>query len=147
MNPLSFIGKIADTVDTALDKFLPDKMSETDKETLSAKMKQFVIENGLKENGLFREFVLAYEGKAEDLPKGLLWLRSSIRPLFTVAVGYWDWLYFSSVTPWPVEKVAVLKAINLIVLIFWFGDRAIQRSGILDILKAKALRGADQCQK
>lgn len=137
MNPLSFIGSIADTIKTGLDKFLPDKMSEAEKATLGNQMQQFIIDQGIRADGAFREFVLDYEGKASDLPKGLLWLRSSIRPLFTVAVAYWDWLYFSDAVVWPVEKVSMLKAINLIVLIFWFGDRAIQRSGILDILKAK----------
>lgn len=86
--------------------------------------------------GTFRNFVIQYEGAAKDIPKSILYLRSLIRPVFTIMIGYIDFIYFSVVAgAWTPEKIALLKAINMIVLFFWFGERAVTNSGIIGLLK------------
>lgn len=75
-----------------------------------------------------------YEGTAADLLQAglpgriLLFLRSSIRPLFAYGVGYVDFQVFSK--HWPIqpqseESVTFLVA-NALVLGFWFGERFLQ---------------------
>jgi len=86
--------------------------------------------------GSFRNFVVQYEGAAKDIPKPILYLRSLIRPVFTIMIGYIDYLYFgAAVDTWTPDKIALLKAINMIVLFFWFGERAVTNSGIIKLLK------------
>ena len=98
------------------------------------KEKEAEVQGSLE--GTFRNFVIQYEGAAEDIPKPILYLRSLIRPVFTVMIGYIDFIYFSAVTgAWTPEKIALLKAINMIVLFFWFGERAVTNSGIIGLLK------------
>lgn len=136
-DPLSVVSAISSVVQTGLNKFLPDKMDEADKAKLQASLQQYVMENALKEDSDFRNFVLQYEGKAEDVPKIIVLIRSLIRPGITIAVtgayihGWLNPLAFT------VEQMMVLKPALLICLIFWFGDRALQKSGILDVLKGK----------
>ena len=88
-----------------------------------------------KQDGIFREFILQYEGAAKDVPKIVVLLRSLIRPLFTCAVGYFDFIFFTgNTTTWAPEAIGLLKAVNIIVLVFWFGERAVTNSGIIEKL-------------
>lgn len=121
-----------DPISTAIDaamavikRIFPEKMSEE---------KEAEVKGSLEQT--FRTFVIEYEGAAKDLPKPILYLRSLIRPVFTCMIGYIDYMYFSAVAgSWAPEKIALLKAINMIVLFFWFGERAVTNSGIIGLLK------------
>jgi len=123
---------IIDLVKTGVDKFLPDKMSEAEKEQTKLQMSEFLHQEARKENSSFRQFILAYEGSVKDYQKFpivgpivVLW-RGLIRPAFTTATGYWDWLYFTSSAAegWTPDQEKLLLILNLIVLIFWFGERS-----------------------
>lgn len=122
---------------TVLNKILPDKMSESEKATISTNYELQMTKLAMTGDRNFRNFVLGYEGTAKDIPKGLVWIRSAIRPAFTIMVGYIDYLYFASINTFTLEQSSLLKAINIIVLGFWFGEKALQRSGIIDVLKGK----------
>jgi len=129
------ISAVFGLVETGMDKFLPDAMSEKEKADVALKMKSFVATQVASENSDFRNFVLQYEGAAKDIPKSLVWLRSSIRPIITYlscgAYGY-GWLHPEAFT---VEQMLLLKPVVLIVLSFWFGEKIITRTGLLDVMK------------
>ena len=126
------LSAIAGLIDKGLDKFIMDK---GEKERLQKEMTVFLAQEATKEKGIFRDFILKYEGAAEDVPKIIILLRSLIRPVFTILVGYLDFLFFTgSTTTWAPEAIALLKAINIIVLAFWFGERAVKNSGIVSLL-------------
>jgi len=128
------VTAVSDLVKTGLNKFVGDKMGEKDKAELSNNMQMFVMSESRQEGSAFRSFILAYEGEAKeyrDIPligPLMMLIRGLIRPGFTVAVGYWDFIYFSArdMALWPNDKSNLLFAINLIVLIFWFGERTVQ---------------------
>ena len=125
-------------VQTGLDKFFPDKMDEGEKQAMKDKMEVFLSTQALKEDSDFRKFVLTYEGAANEVPKFVFIFRSLIRPAFTILLAYLDFIFFTgTAAAWDPEAIALLKAVNIIVLGFWFGERALQRSGIIDVLKAK----------
>jgi hypothetical protein len=131
-DPLSAIFGL---IETGLDKFIPDKMDEADRNQLKANMTKFMANQALTENSDFRKFILQYEGAAKDIPTLLIWFRSAIRPAFTCLVGYLDYQYFTgATTTWAPESIALLKAINIIVLAFWFGERAVKNSGVIELL-------------
>lgn len=132
-----------DLVKTFSNKFFADKMSEEDKARLDHEAEAFVAIQAHKEDSSFRQFVVQYEGAAKDyanLPivgPLILLMRGVIRPGFTILVAYLDWLYFTSpAVSFTDEQGALLKAVNLIILMFWFGERAITNTGIVDKLMA-----------
>jgi hypothetical protein len=131
------ITAIAEAGKAILNKFWSDK---ADEKTLTELGQNFELElrrEAGKENSSFRQFILAYEGESKDSPKFIQYFRSLIRPAFTCLVGYLDWLFLSGTAIWPEDKVSLLKAISLVVLFFWFGERAVTNSGILGLLKGK----------
>ena len=129
------ITAVVNLIDKGLDKFVMDKGQ---KEKLASKMQVFVAQESTKADGIFRDFIIKYEGAAKDVPKLIVYLRALIRPFFTIATGYFDWIYFTGdMAGWNADAVGLLKAINVIVLIFWFGEKAVTNSGIIDKLIKK----------
>ena len=133
LNPFEII---TDLIKVGLDKFVPDKMDEADKKQLESNMVQFVSNQAFQQNSDFRKFIVEYEGAAKDVPVVIVYFRSLIRPIFTCLVGYLDFLYFTSTTMTG-DQADLLKAVNIIVLTFWFGERAITNSGIIDKLLSR----------
>ena len=132
MDPITGVLNLGKTF---LDKFVADK---DQKIKLTHDFELFAMQETTKQDGIFREFVLQYEGAAKDVPKIVVLFRSLIRPVFTCAVGYFDYLYFTGDTvAWTTEAAVLLKAINIIILGFWFGERAIKNSGIIGLLAGK----------
>ncbi len=132
------VSAVFDLVNTGLDKFVRDKMSEKDQAELKQNMEMFIAKEARSESSAFRDFVVQYEGAAKDVPRLIVILRAMIRPAFTILVGWFDFLFFTGQTStWAPEAIAMLKAINIIVLAFWFGERALKNSGLVDILKSK----------
>ncbi|MCK4443813.1 MAG: hypothetical protein KAW09_04670, partial [Thermoplasmata archaeon] len=125
-------------VKTFADKFFSDKMSEAERGQLDTQAEMFVVSEARDQDSSFRQFVVDYEGAAKDVPRFIVVFRSSIRPLFTCLVGYFDWIFFTgSTTSWHPDAITFLKAVNILVLGFWFGERALKNSGIVDILLKK----------
>jgi hypothetical protein len=129
-----------DLIKTGLNKFVRDKVDEGTMKQLELDFEKHLLSEATKQDGIFREFVIKYEGAAEEYKNIpivgplLLILRGAIRPVFTLAVAYWNWVFFTTVTGWETEKIQILGTINAIVLIFWFGERAVTNSGILNII-------------
>ena len=126
---------VFDLVKTGVDKFLPDQMSELEKTTLKNQMIIFMAEEATKAGSSFNQFILDYEGAAKDHGPFIKWLRGVIRPVLTIIISgayIWGW---ANPDQWTVEQMAMLNPAFLIILAFWFGERAIKNTGIIDILK------------
>ena len=126
---------------TIADKLFPDadKKIETkqQKEQFEAMYRMALLEEALKENSEFRKFMLEYEGRLIDIPKPVQYLRSSVRPVITyIATGsyIYGFLHPERFTP---EQLSMLHGILLLILGFWFGEKAIVRTGLVDLLKTK----------
>jgi len=134
------VTAVVDLIKTGLDKFVPDKMDEKDKESLKQNMEMFAAKEARDENSQFRDFVLKYEGSAADYAKIpivgpiMMLIRGLVRPGFTYGTFYFDYLFFTSLTEWPVEKAKLLATINLIVLLFWFGEKILVNTGLSEVL-------------
>jgi len=132
------VTAVTDLIKIGLQKFVPDQMGEADRATLESNMEMFVAKEARTESSVFRDFVVAYEGAAKDVPRVIVIVRSMIRPAFTILVGYLDYLFFTgATTTWAPEAIAMLKSINIIVLAFWFGERALKNSGLVGLLAGK----------
>ena len=128
---------VFDLVKTGVDKFLPDKMSENEKVTLKNQMTMFMMEESRKAGSSFNQFVLDYEGAAKDHGPFIKWVRGVIRPVLTIIISgayMWGW---ANPNQWTTDQMSMLNPAFLIVLAFWFGERAIKNTGIIDMLKKK----------
>jgi len=84
-----------------------------------------------------RKFFLEYEGKLADIPRPIQYLRASVRPVLTYIIcGAYVW-GFVHPTIWKPAEMAVLNPAVLIVLAFWFGEKILTRTGLVDALRKK----------
>lgn len=80
----------------------------------------------------FNERTRDMEGTAADLKSVpyvgavILFLRGAFRPLFAYFTAYLDWLYFYQSMPWTEKQQALVYAVNMLVLGFFFGERALK---------------------
>ena len=132
MDPLT---AVFDLVKTGVNKFLPDKMSEAERAQLNSELTMFMAKESRKAGSAFNQFVLDYEGAAKDHGPFIKWLRGVIRPILTIVISgafIWGW---ANPDTWTMKQIALLNPAFLIVLAFWFGERAIKNTGIVGILK------------
>lgn len=142
---MSFIGNLIGTVtgvlpealSKILDRVLPDKLTEEEKAQVKAQVAAATREHELtvlklanEADAEFNRRIVELEGTAKDLkaipiigPIVLL-LRGAFRPLFAYGVLIWDWKMFSG--DWMIQDREIILAINVLVLGFFFGERAVK---------------------
>ena len=133
------LAPVTDIIKKVLDKVAGDKMSEGDKALLALEAQKLAIAELQGAEQSFRDFVLDYEGAAKDMPRSIQILRGSVRPIITYFLaGAWVWgfhrIFMGTFTPEQLptlrEILSLLTYLNMVSLVFWFGDRFIQSSGI-----------------
>ena len=124
---LGLVGKVA-------DKFFPDK---TQQEKFKHELALEMMREASKENSELRNFFIKYEGELKDIPKSMQILRTSVRPVLTyVSMGAYIWGFLHPETFTP-QQMALLNNLLLLMLAFWFGERAVKNLGLVDVLKGK----------
>jgi hypothetical protein len=135
---LSGDGLIAKGLDF-VNKRWPPNMSEADRKQMELVVQEMLhnqqielMQAAREDEQLFNERTIALEGTAKDLKTipyvgGLvIFLRGAFRPIFSYAVLYWDWEYFTAGLTWTERQETLLLAVNLLVLVFFFGERALK---------------------
>jgi hypothetical protein len=136
---LSGDGLVAKGLDFINDRWPPD-MSEGDRKQMEIVVKDMLHQQQLElmnaarqDEQAFNERTVQLEGTAGDLKAipyvgGLIiFMRGAFRPLFSYMTMYIDYLYFvQDTTGWTDRQEALLLAINLLVLVFFFGERAMR---------------------
>lgn len=154
--------KIVDTV----TKYIPPKLSETEKAQIDQAIRQAAREHELqlltlaqKEQEDFNTRVKDLEGTAADLNKAgwpgriIIFLRGAQRPLWGYFVLFMDIMVFSG--KWNLVKIAedtqnasfldiqsAFWIINFLVLGFLFGERAVKN--VMPLVQKRFSGGADQ---
>lgn len=127
-----------------IDKF---KVSPEKKMEMRLEAEKLLTESLQKEEETFRDFILDYEGRATDIPKFMLGIRASVRPVLTyflaIMFGWTMWYMFKGVDI-PSERLEQLKGLqvllfklNLLSLGFWYGEKLLTRSGLVDLFNKK----------
>jgi hypothetical protein len=141
--PVAAIPIIGGLLDKILDKVAKDKVDDATMEKLRQEAQRMLSDEGQEDLQAFYNFIIDYEGKASEHGKFIQWLRGSVRPILTyVFSGFFIYVVFTWMTGEELPEgsltaVKLVFGINLITLTFWFGERAIQRSGITELLKPK----------
>ncbi len=123
------INPITSIINNILGKTLPDKISEKDRAEITLQAQRLVAEEIEKEQENFHKFFLEYEGAAKDVPKIIVILRSSVRPVLTyVLAGTFIYGFLHPLAFSP-EQMNLIWNLNLLSLSFWYGERALKNLG------------------
>ncbi len=130
---------VKDALDFVNTRWPPD-MSEVQKaqmrvilQELTHKQAMEIAEAAQADEVAFNKRTIDLEGTAADLKTIpfigalIIFLRGAFRPLFAYGTAYIDWIYFTTdTTSWPQQQQTLLISINLLVLVFFFGERALK---------------------
>jgi len=142
MSILNWIGDLFDSGAKIIDE-----LHTSDEEKSDAKRKLLEVKNStmlqlqeieLRREAEFNSRIKELEGTAKDLKSVrilgpiVIFLRGAFRPLFSYGLAYIDVMVFSG--RWKLQDETITSAfwlINLIILIFYFGERAFQNAAPL----------------
>lgn len=137
------LSPVTGIINSVIDKIAGDKMDEGDKARMKIEAQQLISDALQREEDSFREFVIEHSGAAKDMPRSIQILRGSVRPVITYATFafvVWGsyWMMTNVIPPDKADIIgeiqALMKAMVLIVLGFWFGERLLTRTGIAQVL-------------
>ncbi|MCB1048312.1 MAG: hypothetical protein KDC10_14050 [Calditrichaeota bacterium] len=136
------VGAVIEGVMGLVKSVLPRFVSDKD---ATAKLEQALEMELLKasqdEKNSFYQFILGYEGKASEMPRFVQIFRGIIRPSLTcLIVGAYVWAFLHPADFSP-QQMGLLHTALMIVLGFWFGERALKNLG-LDLGKKPGATGA-----
>jgi len=118
-------NKVLDIADKVFDRLIPDKNVQA---KIKREFRYKFLELAIQDEESLRKFILEYEGRASEVPKAILWMRSLIRPVFTWIFGilgaFWIVGYGLGKLPEPPEALMVW---NSLTLGFWFGARHFEK--------------------
>ncbi len=127
------VKPVTSLIEEVLDKIAPDKMSESERERLKITARQLAEKELAKRDADFFDFVIRYEGQAKDMPRFIQVLRGLVRPVLTFCLaGLFGYGFVEKFDP---ELMDMLFKLNVISLIFWYGERAVTRTGIAQAIK------------
>jgi hypothetical protein len=115
----------------ALGKVL-DMIPDPEAKEKARKQIELEVQNA---EGSFRDFVVAYEGRGEDVHPIIQILRGSVRPVLTYALAG-AFIYGFLTRNIDKDAMEMLWQLNLLSLGFWYGERALKNLG-LDMGKKK----------
>lgn len=125
--PLAALAPLLGIGEKVIDKLWPDPAT-------AAKAKlEFAREMAdvdIEKDKNFRDFVVAYEGRGDQVHPIIQILRGSVRPVLTYVLA--AFFLYGFVRPGEVEKetMSLLWQLNLISLGFWYGERALKNLGL-----------------
>jgi hypothetical protein len=122
-----------------VNKRWPPDMSEEQRTQMEIVVKDMLHQQNMdlmraaaEDEKLFNERTIALEGTAKDLAalpwvgSVVIFLRGAFRPLFAYFTLYADYVYLIEGMSWTERQETLLLAINLLVLVFFFGERAMK---------------------
>lgn len=132
-------GGLADTAFKAVKEYFPPDMSPEQEAQVKLQLEKMELQRRAQADkaladaeGRINERIRLYEGTASDLKAVpflgplMLFLRGAQRPVWGFATLYLDWLWFTDWGALTPQQESALWVINLLVLGFLFGERAVK---------------------
>jgi len=141
--PVAAIPILGGLLDKILDKVAKDKVDDATMEQLRQEAQRMLMDEGQEDLQAFYGFIIDYEGKASEHGKFIQWLRGSVRPILTYVFSFFfiyiviTWITGEKLPEGSLTAVKLVFGVNILTLGFWFGERALERSGITELLKSK----------
>lgn len=130
------VKPVTNLIDNIIDKVAPDKMSEAEKEQLKFEAKKHAAEELSKREADFFDFVIKYEGQAKDMPRVVQILRGLVRPILTFGLA--GLFGHGFIEGYDAELMDMLFKLNVISMVFWYGEKAVTRTGLAQAIKFRA---------
>ncbi len=113
-------------VDKTIERIVPDKNVQL---KLKNAFKVQFLEMALREREILQRFFLEYEGRATEVPRAVLLMRTLIRPVFTWILGLMGigWIVGQALGFVHEDMPEALQTWVNIVLGFWFGGRVLEK--------------------
>jgi hypothetical protein len=92
------------------------------------KARQEMVKEIEKAEGSFRDFVVAYEGRGDQVHPVIQILRGSVRPILTYLLAG-AFIYGFLTRDFDPDTMEMLWQLNLLSLGFWYGERALKNLG------------------
>lgn len=147
-------GGLGEKIIEGIQAYFPPSMSEQDKANLEIAIKQQVhsqsvelLDMAMQEREQFNKRIHSHEGTAKELQqfgvvgKVIVFLRGCQRPFWGYGTLYIDFMWFSGQWKGMTEQQeSALWVVNLLVLGFLFGERAVKNvaPAIGEMFKIKA---------
>ena len=125
-----------------------EKMSEAEAAQAELELRKSIEGSLQRSEDSFRDFFIKYEGEAKDMPRAIQVLRGSVRPVITylalIFFAITAWRYISLVGTASLEQLSLIGGVlqllfwlNIITLTFWFGEKVVTRSGLVDVFRQR----------
>ncbi len=121
----SLLGIVKDII----PRFSGKKIDEAQEKEIALAIQTMLIKASQDEKHEFNKFFLEYEGAAKDVPKIIVMLRSSVRPVLTYVLAGAFIYGFLHPEAYSTEQMSLLWNLNLLSLGFWYGERALKNLG------------------
>ncbi len=120
------LEKLLDIADRTIERLVPNKTAQ---EKIKQEFRLKFLELAVQDQDSLRKFFLEYEGRATEVPREVLWLRSLIRPLFTYTFGLLTAFWYLANFFGFIEKVPPQGLVNMTMITvgFWFGTRYFEK--------------------
>lgn len=132
-------GTLGSKIVDGVTRFFPPSMSDKEKGDLKVKIMEIsniqeleLLKVAEQSQSEFNDRIKSMEGTADEI-KGIpiigpmiITVRAMVRPMITAFMVVLDYQTFSGAWPWNPEFKNVFFALNLLVLGFWFGERALK---------------------
>jgi hypothetical protein len=92
------------------------------------KARQEMVKEIERAEGSFRDFVVAYEGRGDQVHPVIQILRGSVRPILTYLLAG-AFIYGFLTRDFDPDTMEMLWQLNLLSLGFWYGERALKNLG------------------
>jgi hypothetical protein len=92
------------------------------------KARQEMVKEIERAEGSFRDFVVAYEGRGDQVHPVIQILRGSVRPVLTYLLAG-AFIYGFLTRDFDPDTMEMLWQLNLLSLGFWYGERALKNLG------------------
>jgi len=133
------VGGVASSIVNTVSAYFPPSMSDKEKAELALiigqaeHQRELSVINAVNKAQLdFQEFTKEMEGTAGDLKtipllgNIIIFIRGAQRPIWGIFVLFADYQVFSKMWELDPQQTSILFALNILVLTFLFGERAVK---------------------
>jgi len=126
--PLALLAPLLGIGEKVIDKIWPDPETAA---RAKIEMANEFANIDLKQDQSFRDFLVAYEGRGDQVHPFVQILRGTVRPIITYTLaGFFLYGFIQGPSAVDPDTMTMLWQLNLISMGFWYGERALKNLGV-----------------
>jgi hypothetical protein len=126
--PMALLAPLVGVGEKVIDKIWPDPETAA---RAKIELANELANIDLKQDQSFRDFIVAYEGRGDQVHPIIQILRGSVRPVITYTLaGFFLYGFVQGPSGTDPDTMTMLWQLNLISMGFWYGERALKNLGV-----------------